>query len=177
MALTVVRASIIKIKADAIVNSANIELQEGLGVCGAIFYVAGAKQLREACRPLAPIKPGEAVITPGFSSQAKYIIHAASPRYKKYVDKSEAEEILRIACLNALNLAVENGCKSIALPLLSSGSYKFPIPDALKIVVNTAEKFLAENDIEIILTLYNSKAYKYYQLMYMGIERRRLDGT
>jgi O-acetyl-ADP-ribose deacetylase (regulator of RNase III) len=59
-----------KMKVDAI-NAANTDLQMGGGVCGAIFKAAGAAQLQAACDKLAPIKTGEAVITPGFNLPAK----------------------------------------------------------------------------------------------------------
>jgi O-acetyl-ADP-ribose deacetylase (regulator of RNase III) len=81
MPFTIVRQDITKMKVDAIVNAANTDLQMGGGVCGAIFKAAGAAQLQAACDKLAPIKTGEAVITPGFNLPAKFVIHAAGPVY------------------------------------------------------------------------------------------------
>ena len=71
MPFTIVRQDITKMKVDAIVNAANTDLQMGGGVCGAIFKAAGAAQLQAACDKFAPIKTGEAVITPGFNLPAK----------------------------------------------------------------------------------------------------------
>lgn len=72
MPFTIVRQDITKMQVDAIVNAANTDLQMGGGVCGAIFKAAGgAAQLQAACDKLAPIKTGEAVITPGFNLPAK----------------------------------------------------------------------------------------------------------
>ena len=71
MPFTIVRQDITKMQVDAIVNAANTDLQMGGGVCGAIFKAAGAAQLQAACGKLAPIKRGEAVITPGFNLPAK----------------------------------------------------------------------------------------------------------
>ena len=71
MPFTIVRQDITKMKVDAIVNAANTDLQMGGGVCGAIFKAAGAAQLQADCDKLAPIKTGEAVITPGFNLPAK----------------------------------------------------------------------------------------------------------
>ena len=48
----------------AVVNAANAELRTGGGVAGALHRAAG-QGLEEECRPLAPIEPGEAVITGG----------------------------------------------------------------------------------------------------------------
>ncbi|HCK24822.1 MAG TPA: RNase III inhibitor, partial [Bacteroides graminisolvens] len=100
MPFTIVRQDITKMKVDAIVNAANTELQMGGGVCGAIFKAAGATQLQAACDKLAPIKTGEAVITPGFNLLAKYVIHAAGPVFRG--GKSGEEEQLRSCYLNSL---------------------------------------------------------------------------
>lgn len=81
MPFFIVREDITKMEVDAIVNAANTGLQMGGGVCGAIFKAAGARELQAACDRLAPIKTGEAVITPGFALPAKYVIHTAGPIY------------------------------------------------------------------------------------------------
>ena len=70
MSFEIVQQDITKLKVDAIVNAANTQLKMGGGVCGAIFRAAGASKLQEACNKLAPIKTGEAVITPGFNLPA-----------------------------------------------------------------------------------------------------------
>ncbi|HHX19548.1 MAG TPA: RNase III inhibitor, partial [Clostridiaceae bacterium] len=81
MPFIIIRQDITKMKVDAIVNAANTELKMGGGVCGAIFRAAGAAKLQAACDKLAPIKTGEAVITPGFDLPAKFVIHTAGPVY------------------------------------------------------------------------------------------------
>src|SRR5690606_19742570 len=111
MAFETVRGDITKMEVDAIVNAANSSLQEGLGVCGAIFAAAGREALAAACRPLAPVATGEAVITPGFALPARYIVHKVGPVYE-YGDE-EGMEQLRNCYLNSMALAQEHGCKSI----------------------------------------------------------------
>ena len=106
MPFTIVRNDITKMKVDAIVNAANTELLMGGGVCGAIFEAAGPRELQSACDKLAPIKTGEAVITPGFKLSAKYVVHAAGPVYRD--GKRGEEELLRAAYTNALKRAAEN---------------------------------------------------------------------
>ena len=108
-----VKKDITKIKADIIVNAANRELREGGGVCGAIFAAAGAEELRAACDALAPIRTGKAVVTPGFSTKAKYIIHTAGPVYS---GKEEDEKLLYACYIESLKLAEEKGVKNIAFP-------------------------------------------------------------
>ncbi len=65
---------------DAVVNAANAELRIGGGVAGAIHRAAGP-ELTEETQPLAPIKPGEAVITGGHNLDNNYIIHTLGPVY------------------------------------------------------------------------------------------------
>ena len=96
MPFTIVRQDITKLKVDAIVNAANTDLAMGGGVCGAIFKAAGALELQAACDKLAPIKTGEAVITPGFGLRAKFIIHASGPVYSQR-NKEQNEQLLRAA--------------------------------------------------------------------------------
>jgi O-acetyl-ADP-ribose deacetylase (regulator of RNase III) len=128
MPLTIVRQDITKMKADAIVNAANTDLAMGGGVCGAIFKAAGTDKLQAACDKLSPIQTGDAVITPGFKLPAKYVIHAARPVYR--YGKHGEEELLRAAYTNSLKRAVENGCESVAFPLISSGIYGYPKDEA-----------------------------------------------
>ena len=79
MAIQIIKKGITKLEVDAIVNAANSQLQAGGGVCGAIFEEAGYKELTDACRKIGHCETGRAVITPGFSLKAKYIIHAVGP--------------------------------------------------------------------------------------------------
>jgi O-acetyl-ADP-ribose deacetylase (regulator of RNase III) len=149
----IIHADITKQKTDAIVNAANTSLRAGGGVCGAIFATAGAKNLQAACKKLAPIKTSEAVITQGFNLPAKYIIHAAGPIYRG--GGHGEEKLLRDTYTNALKCAVDNGCKSIAFPLISSGIYGYPKDEALAIATSTINDFISDHDIDVTLVLYD----------------------
>jgi O-acetyl-ADP-ribose deacetylase (regulator of RNase III) len=153
MSLKIIQGDITKQNPDAIVNAANINLRQGNGVCGAIFAAAGAKNLRAACKKLAPIKTSEAVITPGFNLPAKFIIHAAGPIYRG--GGHGEEKLLRDTYTNALKCAVENGCKSIAFPLISSGIYGYPKEEALAIATSAINDFITDHDIDVTLVLYD----------------------
>ena len=153
MPFTIVRQDITKMKVDAIVNAANTGLQMGGGVCGAIFIAAGVKQLQAACAKLAPIKTGEAVITPGFGLPAKFIIHAAGPVYRQW-NKEQNEQHLRSAYTNSLKRAVENNCETIAFPLISSGIYGYPKDEALQVAISAIHNFLTDHDIDVTLVVF-----------------------
>jgi len=142
---------------DAIVNAANTALQMGGGVCGAIFKAAGADELKAACDKLAPIKTGEAVITPGFRLSAKYIIHTAGPVYRG--GSYGEEEQLRSCYLNSLKCAIENKCESIAFPLISSGIYGYPKDKALQVATRAIHDFLDKHDISVYLAVFDKDSF------------------
>jgi O-acetyl-ADP-ribose deacetylase (regulator of RNase III) len=130
----------------------------GGGVCGAIFSAAGARELQVACDALAPIKTGEAVITPGFNLSAKYVIHAVGPIYR---DGRHGEEaLLRAAYTNSLKQAIQNQCESIAFPLISSGIYGYPKDEALRVATSAIQDFISEynhsgaGDIDVSLVMF-----------------------
>ncbi len=158
MPFTIVRQDITKMKADAIVNAANTDLAMGGGVCGAIFKAAGAAQLQAACDKLAPIKTGEAVITPGFNLPAKFVIHAAGPVYQQW-NKEQSEEQLRASYTNSLKRAIENKCESIVFPLISSGIYGYPKDAALQVATAAIQAFLADHDIDVTLVVFDRSAF------------------
>ena len=158
MPFTIVRQDITKMKVDAIVNAANTDLQMGGGVCGAIFKAAGAAQLQAVCDKLAPIKTGEAVITPGFNLPAKFVIHSAGPVYRQW-NKEQNEQHLRDAYINSLKRAVENKCESIAFPLISSGIYGYPKDEALQVATSAIQDLLIDNDLDVTLVVFDKSAF------------------
>jgi len=158
MPFTIVRQDITKMKVDAIVNAANTKLRMGGGVCGAIFKAAGAHELQAACDKLAPIKTGEAVVTPGFNLSAKFVIHAACP-VKRHWNKEQNEQHLRAAYTNSLKRAIENKCESIAFPLISSGNYGYLKDEALQVATSAIQSFLVDHDIDVTLVVFDKSAF------------------
>lgn len=121
----------------AIINAANAQLLPGGGVCGAIFAAAGREELQAACRPLAPIQPGEAVLTPAFRLPNRAILHTCGPRYR--VDPNPGE--LLAACYrNLLELAERHQLESLAIPAISTGSYGFPAEEAVRVCIRAVEE-------------------------------------
>lgn len=117
---------------EAVVNAANAELRIGGGVAGALHRAAGPG-LEKECRPLAPIKPGEAVITGAHRLPNKHVIHCLGPVYGR--DKPEAELLARCYS-NALDLAEKHELSSIAFPAISAGAFGYPLKDAAQISIN-----------------------------------------
>jgi len=168
MPFTIVRNDITKIKTDAIVNAANTNLQMGGGVCGAIFKAAGAAKLQAACNAQAPIKTGEAVITPGFDLPAKYIIHTAGPVY--HDGKRGEEGMLHDCYIHALMLAEENNCESVVFPLISSGIYNYPKTDAMRVAAQTIQDYLAEHEMDVYLAVSDKDAFTISQTLLGNID-------
>lgn len=158
MPFSILRQDITKMKVDAIVNAANPQLKMGGGVCGAIFAAAGPVELQKACDTLAPIHTGEAVITQGFGLPAKHIIHTAGPVYQN--GKHGEEALLRASYRNSLKRAVENGCRDVAFPLISSGIYGYPKDEALRIAMESVEEFLQSHELTVYLVVFDKDAYQ-----------------
>ena len=138
--MIVAESDITKLEVDAIVNAANTSLLGGEGVDGAIHRVAGPKLLEE-CRGLGGCEPGNAKITKGYGLPAKWVIHAVGPVWS---GGSLGEDGLLASCYRrAIDLAFENGVRSIAYPAISTGVYRFPIDRAAGIAVGTVAHALA----------------------------------
>ncbi len=119
---------------EAIVNAANAELRPGGGVAGAIHRAAGPELDRE-CRPVAPIRPGEAVITHGHDLPNRWVIHCLGPVYGR---DQPSERLLADCYRNALRRAEENQIESIAFPAISTGVFGYPIDEAAVVAIHTA---------------------------------------
>ena len=124
----------------AVVNAANARLMPGGGVAGAIHQAAGPGLVDE-CRSLAPIKPGEAVITRGHNLPNDYVIHCLGPVYG--VDKP-GDKILADCYRNALRVAEEHTIDSIGFPAISTGAFGYPVEAAAEIVFRTIVDMIPE---------------------------------
>lgn len=118
---------------DAIVNAANARLLPGGGVAGAIHRAAGPG-LVEECRPLAPIAPGQCVLTGGHRLPNRYVLHCLGPVYG--VDEP-APELLATCYRNALRLADGQGIRSVAFPAISTGAFGYPMGAAADMAART----------------------------------------
>ena len=145
--IEIIQGDITKIKVDAIVNAANSSLLGGGGVDGAIHY-AGGPAILEDCMKIrvkqGGCKTGEAVITGAGNLPAKYVIHTVGPVWNG--GRNGESEKLANCYLNSLRLAVENNCKSIAFPNISTGVYGYPKDKAAKIAYQMVAGFLSGNE-------------------------------
>ena len=161
MIIKVVQGDITTLAVDAIVNAANQVMLGGGGVDGAIHDAAG-DELYEACLKVPEVRPGvhcptgEARITPGFRLPAKFVIHTVGPVYR---DGQHGEPEKLAACYrNSLALAVENGCRSIAFPCISTGIYGYPKEEAAQIAVREVKEFLSHASTSELRTTADKKS-------------------
>ena len=166
MPFEILRNDITKMKADAIVNTANPRPVIGSGVDSMLHQAAGPELLR-ARQAIGPIAVGEAAVTDAFALHAKFVIHTVGPVWQGGGCGEEA--LLRRCYDNALRLAAERKCRSIAFPLISSGNYGFPKDKSLQVAIAAFSAFLLENDMQIYLVVFDRGAYRLSEQLFQGV--------
>lgn len=171
MAFKILRNDITKVRADAIVNTANPIPVIGRGTDSSIYEAAGREQLLEARRKIGVIERGQSIWTPSFNLRkhgVKYIIHTSGVIYR---DGNHGEkDILRSCYQTALTIAAELNCKSVAIPLLASGNYRFPKDLALQIAVEEISRYLLEHEVDVFLVVYDAESYKISEKLFDDVE-------
>ena len=179
MPFKIIKNDITKVKADAIVNTVNPNVIIGYGVEYAIYNAAGKDELLKAREKLGYMPPGEVGITPAFKLDAKYIIHVSSPVWTGiwYGERPPEsvftkDTILLTDCyMKALYMAAENGCKSIAFPLLATGTYKFPKEIGMAVAVRAFTEFLKKYDMEIFLVVFGEDSSNISGSLFRKVKR------
>ena len=167
MPLKIVRNDITKVKADAIVNSANQNPICGGGAEYHIYQAAGYDNLLKAREQVGALNIAEVAVTPAFALNAKYIIHTVGPKWNGGV--SGETLALENCYMHALEKAKELGGSSIAFPLISSGVFRFPKDSALKIALKAIGDFLQTNEIDVQLVVFDRKSFEVSEDLYSDI--------
>lgn len=157
-----IQTDITTLHVDAIVNAANRSLMGGGGVDGAIHRAAGP-ELLEACRGLGGCEIGDAKITPGFRLPARFVIHTVGPVW--HGGNSGEAEKLASCYRRSLEVARENGVKTIAFPAIGTGVYGYPIEAATQIAVGTVAAYLAQhgNEPDVTFCCFSDRDLAVYQ--------------
>lgn len=166
MPLKIIRQDITKIKCDAIVNPTNSYLWPGGGVDEAIHAAAGP-ELFEYCQKIGTCSVGEAKITPAFNLPCKYIIHTAGPEWE---DGLHGERVLLRSCYKeAMELAIAHACKSVAFPLISSGTYGYPKDQVLRVATEVISEYLLRYEADVYIVVYDKSAYTISKQLFTDI--------
>lgn len=170
--INIVKGSVVDMRVDAIVNAANSSLLGGGGVDGAIHRAAGPELLKE-CRQLHGCRCGEAKITRAYNiKNAKHIIHTVGPIYS---GSTQDAELLSSCYRNSLDLALANGCGSIAFPGISTGVYGYPIDEAAKVSFDTVVSWLAAHPdvaMDVYFCCFRDREADAYKEVYKNKRKR-----
>lgn len=164
--IEIIQGDITKMAVDAIVNAANSSLMGGGGVDGAI-HRAGGPAILEDCRKIVArqggCKTGEAVITTAGNLPARFVIHTVGPVWNG--GKKNEVQLLAACYQHSLQLAVDNNCKSIAFPNISTGIYGFPKKEAAVISIDTVVAFLQQTTFieKVIFVCFDAENYSLLQ--------------
>lgn len=160
MPFKIVRNDITKMRCDAIVNTANTKPIIGSGCDYAVYKAAGKRRLSEYReKNIGEVPEGDVFLTPGFRLPARYIIHAVSPLY---IDGAHGEEEkLRVCYRKSLLLAWEQRCRSIAFPVISTGSFGYPKEEGIRIAADEIQAFLQNHEMLIYLVVFDAQSARY----------------
>ena len=157
MPLSIIRNDITRVKADAIINTANPDVAVGEGTDYAVYKAAGLDKLLAERAGIGSMKPGQAAVTPAFALDAKYIIHTVGPAWRggSYGERETVAECYR----NCLEKAAYLECESAAFPLISTGTYGFPKDEALDIAIREISRFLDDHEMDVTLVVYDKESF------------------
>jgi len=159
--IAVIEGDITQQPVDAIVNAANSSLLGGGGVDGAIHRAAGSGLLEE-CRRLNGCQTGDAKITRGYNLPANWVIHTVGPVWQ---DGNHGEDELLASCYRrCLELAEQQGIRTLAFPAISTGVYRFPPDRAARIAVTEVKLFLESHTSvdQVIFVCFSRQSYDGY---------------
>ncbi|MFC1632251.1 macro domain-containing protein [Candidatus Omnitrophota bacterium] len=165
--IKLIKGDITGLSVEAIVNAANAHLQMGGGVAGAILK-KGGQSIQDECDKIGFTPAGQAVLTGAGSLKAKYVIHAVGPR----MGEGDEDKKLLNATISSLNIAREQGLRSVAFPAISTGIFGYPLDRCARIMLKAAKRFLQRHELpkEVIFCLYDNTAYRKFELMAKKID-------
>jgi O-acetyl-ADP-ribose deacetylase (regulator of RNase III) len=159
--IEVIQGDITRLDVDAIVNAANTSLLGGGGVDGAIHRAAGPRLVME-CRMLHGCRTGEAKVTHGYNLPARWVIHTVGPVWQG--GQAGEDELLARCYRESLKIAREKALRTVAIPAISTGVYRFPVPRAAHIAARETAAFLAANPLpqRVMLVCFGDASYREY---------------
>ena len=167
------QGDITTLQCDTIVNAANSQMLGCFSPCHGcidnIIHTMAGVQLRLACQEIMQAQgheepTGRAKITPGFNLPAKYVLHTVGPIIDDEV--TAGDEALLASCYRScLELAAQNGLRSVAFCCISTGVFRFPPERAAEIAIQTIKEYLRQNDAiqHVIFNVFKDSDLAIYQ--------------
>ncbi len=167
------QGDITTLRCDAIVNAANSQMLGCFCPChGCIdnaIHTAAGVQLRLACNEIMQKQgheeeTGKAKITPAFNLPCRYILHTVGPIVFGRLKEND-EKLLGDCYRSCLQLAEQNGVKSIAFCCISTGEFHFPNKRAAQIAVQTVQEYKhkTNGEIKVIFNVFKNVDYEIYR--------------
>lgn len=168
MSLKIIREDITRVKADAIVNPTDA-FYSGSGGTDKRVHKAAGELLDQYCAYLPKLEVGKAEITSSYGMEnTNYIIHTRGP---EYIDgKHNERQLLEDCYRNSLELALKKKCKSVAMPLISTGTFGYPVKEAMKVANAVISDFILDNDMDVYLLVYKIEAFDISMKLYNDIK-------
>ena len=158
MPIQILQQDITTLACDVLVNPTDERFSGSGGVDAAVHRAAG-RRLRRACDRLAPLSAGEVCCTKGYGLKSKHVIHTVGPRWQGGEGNEAA--LLRGCYTKALQLSKQLGAKTVAFPLISSGTFGFPKNQVLRIALDAISAYLltVPEEPEVLLCVPDRRAY------------------
>ncbi len=166
MPLQIVRQDITKMDVDAIVNTTDSEMTAFGGLDFAVHAAAGEK-LAEECKKLVPLAVGTAKISDAYQLPCRYVVHTAGPVWQGGLH-GECE-LLRSCYIKSLELAAVHGCQTVAVPLISAGTYGYPKERVLTFAVQTIAEYLFDHEMTVYLCVFDRESYTFSKKLFSDI--------
>ena len=144
--IRLVQGDITRVTVDAIVNAANSALAGGGGVDGAIHRVGGPEVMADLEHRYGRGRhcpTGSAVVSVAGQLPARIVIHAVGPIWRG--GSAGEADLLASAYRTSLDVAAEEGARSVAFPSISTGIYGYPVDLAAAVALQTVDAWVAEH--------------------------------
>ncbi|MCF7931905.1 MAG: macro domain-containing protein [Acholeplasmataceae bacterium] len=156
MPFTIIRNDLAKMHVDVIVNSTRRRPIMGYATDRYLHEIAGPKMMDERKR-YGVLETSQAIITKGYGLPSDYVIHTVGPTYSD--GKQGEAQALFNTYMNVLELARKQSVRTIAFPLISSGTFCFPKEQAFEIAISAFKIFLQTSEMDIYLVVYDDISY------------------
>lgn len=168
MPLEIIREDITAIEVDCIVNPTDA-YYSGSGGTDEQIHRACGPLLQKKCATLPVLNVGDAAVSGAYDLKScQYIIHVRGPVWQG--GDADEEKLLAKSYHNVLTKAAELKIDSLAIPLISTGTFGFPKKKAFSIATKTIIDFLDNSDLLVYLLVYDKEAFDISRQLFLDVK-------